>query len=48
MRRATAPLCRRRHRRLVPCHPPLPAQAAGYYVIRWQNTGICQIWKRGP
>jgi hypothetical protein len=21
-----------------------PAQAAGYYVIRWENTGICQIW----
>jgi hypothetical protein len=20
-----------------------PAQA-GYYVIRWDNTGICQIW----
>jgi hypothetical protein len=18
--------------------------AAGYYVIRWDNTGICQIW----
>lgn len=17
---------------------------AGYYVIRWQNTGVCQIW----
>ncbi len=21
----------------------VPAQA-GYYVIRWDNTGICQIW----
>jgi hypothetical protein len=21
-----------------------PSQAAGYYVIRWENTGICQIW----
>jgi hypothetical protein len=21
-----------------------PAQAAAYYVIRWENTGICQIW----
>jgi len=21
-----------------------PAQAGGYYVIRWENTGICQIW----
>ena len=23
----------------------MPASAApGYYVIRWENTGICQIW----
>ena len=22
----------------------VPAQAADYYVIRWENTGICQIW----
>ena len=22
-----------------------PAQA-GYYVIRWDNTGICQIWNQ--
>jgi hypothetical protein len=22
----------------------VPAHAAGYYVIRWENTGICQIW----
>jgi hypothetical protein len=21
-----------------------PAPAAGSYVIRWDNTGICQIW----
>ncbi|MCP3464321.1 MULTISPECIES: hypothetical protein [unclassified Bradyrhizobium] len=21
-----------------------PAEAAGYHLIRWQNTGICQIW----
>jgi hypothetical protein len=21
-----------------------PAQAGRYYVIRWENTGICQIW----
>jgi len=21
-----------------------PARAAGYYVIKWENTGICQIW----
>ncbi len=26
--------------------PALAAPAAknGYYVIRWENTGICQIW----
>ena len=22
---------------------PHPAQA-GYYLIRWDNTGVCQIW----
>jgi hypothetical protein len=22
---------------------PRPAQA-GYYLIRWDNTGVCQIW----
>ena len=22
----------------------VPTQAAGYYVIRWENAGICQIW----
>jgi hypothetical protein len=24
-------------------HHAAPAQS-GYYVIRWENTGICQIW----
>ncbi|WP_315730088.1 MULTISPECIES: hypothetical protein [unclassified Bradyrhizobium] len=24
--------------------PRHAAPAAGYYVIRWENTGICQIW----
>jgi hypothetical protein len=23
-----------------------PVRAAGYYVIRWENTGICQIWNQ--
>ncbi len=23
---------------------PMPQQS-GYYVIRWDNTGVCQIWK---
>jgi hypothetical protein len=27
--------------------PALSAPArAGYYVIRWENTGICQIWNQ--
>ena len=21
-----------------------PTAKTGYYVIRWENTGICQIW----
>jgi hypothetical protein len=21
-----------------------PAPPSGYYVIRWDNTGVCQIW----
>jgi hypothetical protein len=21
-----------------------PAPQSGYYVIRWDNTGVCQIW----
>lgn len=25
----------------APRHAP---PASGYYVIRWENTGICQIW----
>jgi hypothetical protein len=23
---------------------PMPQQQSGYYVIRWDNTGVCQIW----
>ena len=23
---------------------PASAAAGGYYVIRWDNTGICQVW----
>jgi len=23
-----------------------PAQA-GYYLIRWDNTGVCQVWSEG-
>ena len=31
-------------RRHVPTEPQVGASAPGYYVIRWDNTGICQIW----
>jgi hypothetical protein len=24
-----------------------PAQAGDYYLIRWDNTGVCQIWNEG-
>lgn len=23
---------------------PMHHQESGYYVIRWDNTGVCQIW----
>jgi hypothetical protein len=41
------PLCRRRHRRFNPGRPGngrRHAPEAGYYVIRWNDTGVCQIW----
>jgi len=25
---------------------PKPAQT-GYYLIRWDNTGVCQVWNDG-
>ncbi|WP_316177085.1 MULTISPECIES: hypothetical protein [unclassified Bradyrhizobium] len=28
----------------VPTAFAAPAPKSGYYVIRWDNTGICQIW----
>jgi hypothetical protein len=43
MRRATA-LCAAAGIAVSCLAIAAPAQAAGYYVIRWQNTGICQIW----
>jgi hypothetical protein len=24
-----------------------PAQAAPFHVIRWDNTGVCQVWDDG-
>jgi hypothetical protein len=41
MRRATA-LCAAAGI-IVSTLAVVPAQA-GYYVIRWENTGICQVW----
>ena len=42
MRRATA-LCAAASTAVSGLALTSPAQA-GYYVIRWDNTGICQIW----
>ncbi len=42
MRRATA-LCTAAGIAVSCLAIAVPAQA-GYYVIRWDNTGICQIW----
>ncbi|EJN10731.1 hypothetical protein PMI42_05986 [Bradyrhizobium sp. YR681] len=27
-----------------PAAPVSASPAPGYYVIRWDNTGICQVW----
>jgi hypothetical protein len=42
MRRATA-LCAAAGIAISALAVAAPAQA-GYYVIRWDNTGICQVW----
>jgi hypothetical protein len=42
MRRATA-LCAAAGIAVSALAVTAPAQA-GYYVIRWDNTGICQVW----
>ncbi len=42
MRRITA-LCAASGIALAALAVAAPARA-GYYVIRWDNTGICQIW----
>ena len=42
MRRAT-PLCAAASIAVSGLALTSPVQA-GYYVIRWDNTGICQIW----
>ena len=43
MRRVTAALCAAVGIAASALVVAAPAQA-GYYVIRWENTGICQIW----
>ena len=43
MRRVTAALCAAAG--IAASALVVAAQAqAGYYVIRWDNTGICQVW----
>ena len=27
-----------------PMHHPMHQEQSGYYVIRWDDTGVCQIW----
>jgi hypothetical protein len=39
---ATPAFAARRHH--APAEPQVGAAQPGYYVIRWDNTGICQIW----
>ena len=43
MRRVTAALCAAAGIAASALVVAAPAQA-GYYVIRWDNTGICQVW----
>jgi hypothetical protein len=43
MRRVTAALCAAAGIAASALVVAAPAQA-GYYVIRWENTGICQVW----
>src|SRR5258706_2946267 len=43
MHRATAALCAAAGIAVSALAVAAPAQA-GYYVIRWDNTGVCQIW----
>jgi hypothetical protein len=42
MRRATV-ICAAASMAVAGVAVTSPAQA-GYYVIRWDNTGVCQIW----
>jgi len=40
-----APAIAAHHRHApAPMQPQVGAAQPGYYVIRWDNTGICQIW----
>ena len=42
---SVAPAIAAHHRRhAAPAEPQAGAAQPGYYVIRWDNTGICQIW----
>ena len=45
MRRATL-LCAAASIAIAALAVASPAQA-GYYLIRWDNTGVCQVWSEG-
>jgi hypothetical protein len=41
---SVAPAIAAHRHRAAPAEPQVGAAQPGYYVIRWDNTGICQIW----
>ena len=41
---SVAPALAAHRHHAVPTEPQVGAAQAGYYVTRWDNTGICQIW----
>jgi hypothetical protein len=41
---SVAPAFAARRHPAAPAEPQVGAAQPGYYVIRWDNTGICQIW----
>lgn len=41
---SVAPAIAAHRHHAAPTEPQVGAAQPGYYVIRWDNTGICQIW----
>lgn len=41
---SVAPAIAAHRHHAAPAEPQVGAAQPGYYVIRWDNTGICQIW----